>query len=67
MAFGALKGMTTVILVGRLGTVCYIVHIACSDMIPPWVALVHLKTGTPINATLLITISIAFIALIYCC
>ncbi|KAK2395209.1 cationic amino acid transporter [Trifolium repens] len=62
VAFGALKGMTTVLLVGRLGTARYIVHIARSHMIPPWFALVHPKTGTPINATLLITISSAFIA-----
>ncbi|XP_012573739.1 cationic amino acid transporter 5 [Cicer arietinum] len=62
VAFGALKGMTTVLLVGRLGQARYIAHIARSHMIPPWFALVHPKTGTPINATLLITISSAFIA-----
>jgi amino acid transporter len=50
---------TTVLLVGSLGTA---VHIAHSHMNPPWLALVHPKTGTPINATLLITISSAFIA-----
>jgi len=62
VAFGALKGMTTVLLVGRLGQARYIAHIARSHMIPPWFALVHPKTGTPINATLLITISSACIA-----
>ncbi|MED6160828.1 Catabolite repression protein cat5 [Stylosanthes scabra] len=62
VAFGALKGMTTVLLVGALGQARYITHIARSHMIPPWFALVHPKTGTPINATLLITISSACIS-----
>ncbi|KAI9122478.1 hypothetical protein K1719_006318 [Acacia pycnantha] len=57
VAFGALKGMTTVLLVGTLGQGRYITHIARAHMIPPWFALVHPKTGTPIYATLLITIS----------
>lgn len=62
VAFGALKGMTTVLLVGALGQARYTTHIARAHMIPPWFALVHPKTGTPINATLLITISSALIA-----
>ncbi|KAL4327912.1 hypothetical protein AHAS_Ahas13G0147500 [Arachis hypogaea] len=62
VAFGALKGMTTVLLVGALGQASYTTHIARSHMIPPWFALVHPKTGIPINATLLITISSACIA-----
>ncbi|XP_057430296.1 cationic amino acid transporter 5 [Lotus japonicus] len=62
VAFGALKGMTTVLLVGRLGQARYITHIARSHMIPPWFALVHPKTGTPINATLLITVLSSCIA-----
>ncbi|KAI9197792.1 hypothetical protein LWI28_004613 [Acer negundo] len=62
VALGALKGMTTVLLVGALGQGRYTTHIARAHMIPPWFALVHPKTGTPINATLLITISSAVIA-----
>lgn len=62
VALGALKGMTTVLLVGALGQARYTTHIARAHMIPPWFALVHPKTGTPINATLLVTISSAFIA-----
>ncbi|XP_027367225.1 cationic amino acid transporter 5 [Abrus precatorius] len=62
VAFGALKGMTTVLLVARLSQARYITHIARAHMIPPWFALVHPKTGTPINATLLITIASAIIA-----
>ncbi|KAJ4976560.1 hypothetical protein NE237_001666 [Protea cynaroides] len=63
VALGALKGMTTVLLVGALGQARYTTHIARAHMIPPWFALVHPKTGTPINATLLITILSACIAL----
>ncbi|KVI08432.1 cationic amino acid transporter 5 [Cynara cardunculus var. scolymus] len=62
VALGALKGMTTVLLVGALGQARYITHIARAHMIPPWFALVHPKTKTPINATLLVTICSAFIA-----
>ncbi|XP_041023623.1 cationic amino acid transporter 5 [Juglans microcarpa x Juglans regia] len=62
VALGALKGMTTVLLVGALGQARYTTHIARAHMIPPWFALVHPKTGTPINATLLISISSACIA-----
>ncbi|KAK1410899.1 hypothetical protein QVD17_37441 [Tagetes erecta] len=63
VALGALKGMTTVLLVGVLGQGRYITHIARAHMIPPWFALVHPKTQTPINATLLVTILSACIAL----
>ncbi|XP_057949647.1 cationic amino acid transporter 8, vacuolar isoform X2 [Malania oleifera] len=52
----ALKGMTTSLLVGSLGQARYTTQIARAHMIPPWFALVHPKTGTPINATLLVTI-----------
>ncbi|KAM7524734.1 hypothetical protein LguiA_014636 [Lonicera macranthoides] len=62
VALGALKGMTTVLLVGALGQARYTTHIARAHMIPPWFALVHPKTGTPINATLMITICSASIA-----
>ncbi|KAB1997896.1 hypothetical protein ES319_D12G052900v1 [Gossypium barbadense] len=62
VALGALKGMTTVLLVGALGQARYTTHIARAHMIPPWFALVHPKTGTPINATLLMTISSGLIA-----
>lgn len=57
----ALKGMTTSLLVGSLGQGRYTTQIARSHMIPPLFALVHPKTGTPINATLLITILSAIV------
>ncbi|OMO68879.1 Amino acid/polyamine transporter I [Corchorus capsularis] len=62
VALGALKGMTTVLLIGALGQARYTTHIARAHMIPPLFALVHPKTGTPIYATLLITICSGLIA-----
>lgn len=63
VALGALKGMTTVLLVGALAQARYTSHIARAHMIPPWFALVHPKTGTPVYATLLITVLSSCIAL----
>ncbi|THU60725.1 hypothetical protein C4D60_Mb07t15780 [Musa balbisiana] len=62
VALGALKGMTTGLLVGALGQGRYTTQIARAHMIPPYFALVHPKTGTPVYATLLVTISSACIA-----
>ncbi|KAJ4702712.1 Cationic amino acid transporter like [Melia azedarach] len=62
VALGALKGMTTVLLVGALGQARYTTHIARAHMIPPWFALVHPKTKTPIYANLMILIASAVIA-----
>ncbi|CAL0303711.1 unnamed protein product [Lupinus luteus] len=59
----ALKGMTTSLLVGSMGQARYTTQIARSHMIPPFFALVHPKTGTPVNATLLITICSSIVAL----
>ncbi|TKY66339.1 Cationic amino acid transporter 8 [Spatholobus suberectus] len=59
----ALKGMTTSLLVGSMGQARYTTQIARSHMIPPFFALVHPKTGTPINATLLTTICSSVVAL----
>ncbi|XP_030444526.1 cationic amino acid transporter 8, vacuolar-like [Syzygium oleosum] len=59
----ALKGMTTSLLVGALGQARYMTQIARAHMIPPWFALVHPKTGTPVNATLLITVLGSAVAL----
>ncbi|GJN06405.1 hypothetical protein PR202_ga24134 [Eleusine coracana subsp. coracana] len=63
VALGALKGMTTVLLVGALGQARYTTHIARSHIIPPVFALVHPKTGTPIHATTLIAVASACIGL----
>ncbi|MQM13038.1 hypothetical protein Taro_045960 [Colocasia esculenta] len=61
VALGALKGMTTVLLVGAITKARYVTHIARAHMIPPLFALVHPWTGTPIYATMLVgTISACF-------
>ncbi|KAL5978609.1 Catabolite repression protein cat5 [Asimina triloba] len=62
VALGALKGMTTVLLVGALGQARYVTHIARAHMIPPLFALVHPKTGTPIYAGIFLTVSSACLA-----
>lgn len=59
----ALKGMTTSLLVGSMGQARYTTQIARAHMIPPWFALVHPKTGTPIYATVMVTLVSAVVAL----
>ncbi|KAG5562276.1 hypothetical protein RHGRI_005116 [Rhododendron griersonianum] len=51
VAAGALKGMTSVLLVGAVGQARYLTHIARTHMLPPWFAQVNAKTGTPVHAT----------------
>ncbi|XP_031092960.1 cationic amino acid transporter 8, vacuolar [Ipomoea triloba] len=58
----ALKGMTTSMLVGSMGQARYTTQIARAHMIPPWFSLVHPRTGTPIYATLLTTITSCIIS-----
>ncbi|XP_044984637.1 cationic amino acid transporter 1 [Hordeum vulgare subsp. vulgare] len=62
VAFGALKGMTTVLLVSAVGQARYLTHIARTHMMPPWLAQVHPKTGTPVNATVIMLFATAVIA-----
>ncbi|CAA2956891.1 cationic amino acid transporter 1-like [Olea europaea var. sylvestris] len=62
VAAGALKGMTSVLLVGAVGQARYLTHIARTHMLPPWFAKVHPKTGTPINATIVMLAATAVIA-----
>ncbi|XVE67515.1 hypothetical protein DITRI_Ditri08aG0167100 [Diplodiscus trichospermus] len=61
VAAGALKGMTTVLLVSAVGQARYLTHIARTHMMPPWLAQVHPKTGTPINATIVMLTATAII------
>ncbi|XP_023542952.1 cationic amino acid transporter 1-like, partial [Cucurbita pepo subsp. pepo] len=51
VAVGAIKGMTTVLMVSAIGQARYLTHIAKTHMISPWFAKVHERTGTPMNAT----------------
>uniref|UniRef100_A0A0D9VWR6 Cationic amino acid transporter C-terminal domain-containing protein n=1 Tax=Leersia perrieri TaxID=77586 RepID=A0A0D9VWR6_9ORYZ len=62
VAFGALKGMTTVLLVSAVGQARYLTHIARAHMMPPWLARVDAKTGTPVNATVAMMAATAVIA-----
>ncbi|KAL5771875.1 hypothetical protein ACOSP7_011485 [Xanthoceras sorbifolium] len=62
VAAGALKGMTTVLLVGAVGQARYLTHIARTHMMPPWLAQVNGKTGTPVNATIVMLAATAIIA-----
>ncbi|KAG6530049.1 cationic amino acid transporter 1-like [Zingiber officinale] len=62
VAFGALKGMTTVLLVSAVGQARYLTHMARTHMMPPWLAHVHPRTGTPINATVVMLVATAVIA-----
>uniref|UniRef100_A0ACD5UFK0 Uncharacterized protein n=1 Tax=Avena sativa TaxID=4498 RepID=A0ACD5UFK0_AVESA len=63
VALGALKGMTSGLLVGALGQARYTTQIARTHMIPPYFALVHPKTGTPVYATMAVTLGAACVAL----
>lgn len=54
--------MTTVLLVGAIGQARYMTHIARAHMMPPWLAQVNAKTGTPINATVVMLVATAAIA-----
>lgn len=62
VAAGALKGMTTVLLVSAVGQARYLTHIARTHMVPPWLAQVHERTGTPVNATIVMLSATAVIA-----
>ncbi|XP_068653899.1 cationic amino acid transporter 1-like [Aristolochia californica] len=62
VAFGALKGMTTVLLVSAVGQARYLTHIARTHMVPPCLAYVHGKTGTPIYATMVMLAATAVVA-----
>lgn len=62
VAAGALKGMTSVLLVGAVGQARYLTHIARTHMMPPWFANVNSKTGTPINATVVMLVATAIVA-----
>lgn len=57
VAFGALKGMTTVLLANIIAQARYFTHIARTHMAPPFLAAISEKTGTPITATVVMTIA----------
>ncbi|XP_042518835.1 cationic amino acid transporter 1-like [Macadamia integrifolia] len=63
VALGALKGMTSVLLVSAMGQARYLTHIARTHMAPPCLGYVNEKFGTPINATIVMLVATAVIAL----
>ncbi|KAG2688815.1 hypothetical protein I3843_09G112200 [Carya illinoinensis] len=62
VAFGALKGMTTVLLANIIGQARYFTHIARTHMAPPVLAVINEKTGTPMNATIIMTVANSIVA-----
>lgn len=62
VALGALKGMTSVLLVGAVGQARYLTHIARTHMMLHCLANVHERTKTPINATAIMLVATAIIA-----
>ncbi|KAH7838769.1 hypothetical protein Vadar_030926 [Vaccinium darrowii] len=62
VAFGALKGMTTVLLANVIGQARYFTHIARTHMAPPILAFINEKTGTPVTATVVMTFANSVVA-----
>ncbi|KAL6991635.1 catalase A [Sarracenia purpurea var. burkii] len=62
VALGALKGMTTVLLANLLGQARYFTHIARTHLAPPILAVINEKTGTPVNATVIMTVANSIVA-----
>ncbi|KAF5752706.1 cationic amino acid transporter 1-like [Tripterygium wilfordii] len=56
VALGALKGMTTSLLANIIGQARYFTHIGRTHMAPPFLAAINQKTGTPVNATIVMTV-----------
>ncbi|KAJ4980256.1 hypothetical protein NE237_031093 [Protea cynaroides] len=63
VALGALLGMTTVLLANIIGQARYFTHIGRTHVAPPWLATINERTGTPVNATIVMTIANCIIAL----
>ncbi|KAH7424650.1 hypothetical protein KP509_11G017600 [Ceratopteris richardii] len=62
VALGALKSMSSVLLVGSVGQARYLAHMARTHILPPCLAYVNERTGTPVLATMSIIIASCFIA-----
>lgn len=57
VALGALQGMTTVLLANIIAEARYFTHIARTHMAPPILSSINKRTGTPITATVIMTIA----------
>ncbi|KAI5331612.1 hypothetical protein L3X38_021738 [Prunus dulcis] len=63
VALGAIKGMTTVLLANLIAQARYFTHIGRTHMAPAILASIHPKTGTPVNATVIMTVANCLVAL----
>ncbi|KAK9268237.1 hypothetical protein L1049_010680 [Liquidambar formosana] len=63
VALGALKGMTTVLLANIIGQARYFTHIGRTHLAPPILATINKKTGTPVNATIVMSVANSIVAL----
>ncbi|CAN1249260.1 Cationic amino acid transporter 1 [Linum perenne] len=62
VAFGALKGMTTVLLANIIAQSRYFTHISRTHMAPPILAYINASTGTPLVATVVMTVANSIVA-----
>ncbi|CAL1402930.1 unnamed protein product [Linum trigynum] len=62
VAIGALKGMTTVLLANIIAQSRYFTHISRTHMAPPILAYINEKTGTPLVATVVMTVANSVVA-----
>ncbi|XP_062012626.1 cationic amino acid transporter 1-like [Rosa rugosa] len=62
VALGALKGMSTVLLANLIGQARYFTHIGRTHMAPPILARINAKTGTPVTATIIMTVANSIVA-----
>ncbi|MFS7995076.1 putative amino acid/polyamine transporter I, cationic amino acid transporter [Helianthus anomalus] len=62
VALGALQGMTTVLLANIIGQARYFTHISRTHLAPPILAVIHKKRGTPMNATIIMTLANCLVA-----
>ncbi|GKU99904.1 hypothetical protein SLEP1_g12683 [Rubroshorea leprosula] len=63
VATGALEGMTAVLLANIIAQGRYFTHIGRTHMAPPFLAAINKKTGTPMNATIIMTLLNSIVAL----
>ena len=62
VALGALEGMSTVLLANLLGQTRYFTHIGRTHMAPPVLARINANTGTPVTATIVMTVANSLVA-----
>ncbi|RZC43645.1 hypothetical protein C5167_036602 [Papaver somniferum] len=63
VAVGAVIGMSTNLLANIIGQSRYFTHIGRTHMAPPWLAAINERTGTPVNATIVMTLANCLVGL----